>query len=113
MIADVAPPLICQYTLSELAPARRVPGGCWGFTGPIPLPLWINVARYSLLPLIMGRGPGECQTRDGGWVQASVVRVAKRRANRGHIAAGSLAFVAVDVALASQEHLHSPGVSRP
>src|SRR5947209_9232556 len=66
MIADVAPPLICQYTLSELAPARHLPGGCWGFTGPIPLPLWINVARYSFLSLIMGRGGRDCQTV-GGW----------------------------------------------
>src|SRR4051812_41158655 len=28
--------------LSDLAPAR-ISGGCWGFNGPIPPPLWMSV----------------------------------------------------------------------
>ena len=26
-----------------------VTGGCWGFIGPVPLPLWIRVEYYAIM----------------------------------------------------------------
>ena len=51
-----APPLIFQSALPELAPDRLATGGCWGFIGPVPLPLWMSgtpltvPSRRELLP---------------------------------------------------------------
>ena len=35
--------LIVQDFLPDLAPSQRsLSGGCWGFSGPVPLPLWMR-----------------------------------------------------------------------
>ena len=35
--------LIVQDFLPDLAPSQRsLVGGCWGFSGPVPLPLWMR-----------------------------------------------------------------------
>ena len=39
--------LIFQLTLSELAPCRQTPEDCWGFIGPVPLPLWMSVFFFN------------------------------------------------------------------
>ena len=38
-----ADPHLPDRSLPELAPSRIAPGGCWGVTGPVPLPLWMRV----------------------------------------------------------------------